>query len=198
MDKQEKDSNRDYLVAKASFLQEMIAEKTEQFNLMFEALKRYEGHAAGSKDVVEKFSSYIKKQQVDIEGLAVQQKLAPEISNFVKAILDGAKTCVRSICGDVEKIYFSKQGELLFLQQEIEKLIQQKLTLETSAKELEEASKTSEESVVEEVTSAPDDGVLEKSKKKKRVRPDQDPTTRVGKAALDLASRRKKYQKKSP
>lgn len=198
MDKQEKDLNsRDYLVAKVSFLQEMIVEKTEQFNLMFEVLKRHEGHSAGSKDIVEKFSNYVKKQQADIEDLTTQQKLVPEISKFIKAILEGTKTCVRSICGDVEKVYFSKQGELLFLQQEVEKLVQQKLALETQIEELEEASKASEQSVVEEITNQPGDGVVEKPRKKKRIRPDQDPTTRVGRASLDLVERRKKHQKKS-
>lgn len=197
MDKQEKDLGKDTLATKIAFLQEMIVEKTEQFNSMIEALKRHEGHTAGSKDIVEKFSNYVKKQQVDVEDLAVQQKLAPEIASFVKAVLEGTKAYVRSICGDVEKVYFSKQGELLFFQQEIEKLIQQKLAFENLMKKPEETVEKQEteqekqpDVSVEVADSAP--------KKKKRVRPDQDPTTKVGRAAMDLVDRRRKNQKKSP
>jgi multidrug efflux pump subunit AcrA (membrane-fusion protein) len=194
MDKQEKYLNKDTLITKVSFLQEMIAEKTEQFNLMIDVLKRYEAHAAGSKDIVEKFSNYVKKQQSDVEALKAQQKLTTDISNFVNAVLEGTKACVRSICGDVEKVYFSKQGELLFLQQEIEKLIKQKLTLETSIGALEEEVIKEQEQKSLDV----DATTADEPKKKKRVRPDQDPTTRVGRAALDLAERRRRHQKKSP
>lgn len=197
MDKQEKDLDKDSLVTKLTFIQELIAEKTEQFNSRLEALKRHEGHAAGSKDLVEKISNYIKKQQSDIDDLTAQQKLTPEISNFVKAVLEGAKSFVRLTCGDVEKVYFSKQGELLFIQQEAEKIVQQGLALEARIKELDEAASGQEEKVsTQEDLST--ERTVDKPKKKQRVRPDQDPTTKVGRAAMDLAERRRKNQKKSP
>lgn len=198
MDKQEKDPNKDILAAKVIFLQEMIAEKTEQFSSMLEALKRFEGHSTGSKDIVEKFTNYVKKQQADILELANQQKLNPEICNFIKTILEGTRTYVRLICGDVEKVYFSKQGELLFLQQEIEKLAQQKLALEAQMNKLEDNAKKQEEEEVKLEQPASSVETATERKKKKRIRPDLDPTTRVGRAAMDLTDRRRKNQKKSP
>jgi len=148
MDEQEKNLDRHAIGVKATFLQELIVEKNEQFNSKMEALKRYEGHVTGSKDLLEKISNYIKKQQSDVEDLVVQQKLTPEISNFVKAILEGTKSFVRLTCGDVEKIYFSKQGELLFIQQEAEKFAQQGLALDARIKQLDEVVKKQEESVL--------------------------------------------------
>jgi len=196
MDEQEKNLDRHAIEVKATFLQELIVEKNEQFNSKMEALKRYEGHVTGSKDLLEKISNYIKKQQSDVEDLVVQQKLTPEISNFVKAILEGTKSFVRLTCGDVEKIYFSKQGELLFIQQEAEKFAQQGLALDARIKQLDEVVKKQEESVLaQEVASAVDE-ITDKPKKKQRIRPDQDPTTKVGRAAMDLAERRRKNQKK--
>jgi len=197
MDEQEKNLDRHAIEVKATFLQELIVEKNEQFNSKMEALKRYEGHVTGSKDLLEKISNYIKKQQSDVEDLVVQQKLTPEISNFVKAILEGTKSFVRLTCGDVEKIYFSKQGELLFIQQEAEKFAQQGLALDARIKQLDEVVKKQEESVLaQEVASAVEE-ITDKPKKKQRIRPDQDPTTKVGRAAMDLAERRRKNQKKN-
>ena len=192
-----KNADKDFLVNKIVVLQEMIVEKTSQFNEMVETIKRFEGHSSGSKDLSEKIGNHIKKQQADVVQLAAQQKIAPDISKFVEIVLENVRTFVRQACGDAERLYFSKQGELLFLQQEIEKLVILKKKCEQSVKDLETPSEPQEISsskIEEDVASA---SVEEEQKptKKKRVRPDQDPTTRAGRAAMDIAERKRRNKK---
>jgi hypothetical protein len=193
-----KNADKDFLVNKIVVLQEMIVEKTSQFNEMVETIKRFEGHSSGSKDLSEKIGNHIKKQQADVAQLATQQKLAPDISKFVEMVLENVRTFVRQACGDVERLYFSKQGELLFLQQEIEKLIISKKKCEQNLKELETPQEPQEVNSSSEVAEQSLDAAAEKEQqpaKKKRVRPDQDPTTRAGRAAMDIAERKKKAKK---
>jgi len=192
-----KNFDKDFLANKLVVLQEMIVEKTSQFNEMVETIKRFEGHSSGSKDLSEKIGNHIKKQQADVVQLASQQKIAPDISKFVEIVLENIRTFVRQACGDVERLYFSKQGELLFLQQEIEKLVISKKKCEQSVKDLEtppEPHEVASSKIEENVASVP---VEERQQptKKKRVRPDQDPTTRAGRAAIDIAERKKRNKK---
>lgn len=189
-----KNADKDFLANKIVVLQEMIVEKTSQFNEMVETIKRFEGHSSGSKDLSEKIGNHIKKQQADVVQLATQQKIAPDISKFIEIVLENVRTFVRQACGDVERFYFSKQGELLFLQQEIEKLMilkndcEQKLNQQNSI-----AVQQKIESDSAKVPVAIE--IVEKSVKPKRVRPDQDPTTRVGRAAIDIKERKLKTKK---
>jgi len=180
-------SSTSFLQARIIFLQEMIDEKTKLFISSLESLKRLEGRSAGSKDLVEKISNYIKGQQADTDLLVVQQKMSQEICNFVKIVLDGVKSFAVLSGGDIDRIYFSKQGELLFIQQDVERLNQQKLDFQQQIEKLELEKKP-----VEIVLLGED---FEKSTKKKKIRPDQDPTTKAGRAAIDLAERRKKFKK---
>ena len=189
-----KNADKDFLANKIVVLQEMIVEKTSQFNEMVETIKRFEGHSSGSKDLSEKIGNHIKKQQADVVQLATQQKVAPDISKFIEIVLENVRTFVRQACGDVERFYFSKQGELLFLQQEIEKLMilkndcEQKLNQQNSIAVQQKIESDSAKASVAIET-------VEKSVKPKRVRPDQDPTTRVGRAAIDIKERKLKTKK---
>ena len=189
-----KNADKDFLANKIVVLQEMIVEKTSQFNEMVETIKRFEGHSSGSKDLSEKIGNHIKKQQADVVQLATQQKVAPDISKFIEIVLENVRTFVRQACGDVERFYFSKQGELLFLQQEIEKLMILKNDCE---KKLNQQNSIAVQQKIESDSAKASVAIetVEKSVKPKRVRPDQDPTTRVGRAAIDIKERKLKTKK---
>jgi len=195
--------DKDILLKRILFLQEIISEKIIQFNELVESIKRHEGHSIGSKELIEKISNHIKKQQVSLEDMTAQQKITLEISNFVSTILENVKLFVNTVCGDTERLYFFKQGELMFLKQEIEKLNKLKLEYERSIQVLEKERLSKDESCVNDSAAAtlkedsieglsPSTGV---KKLKKKMRPDQDPDTRIGRAAIDLAERRKKFKK---
>lgn len=204
--------DKDILLKRILFLQEIISEKIIQFNELVESIKRHEGHSIGSKELIEKISNQIKKQQVSLEDMTAQQKITLEISNFVSVILENIKLFVNTVCGDAERLYFFKQGELVFLKQEIEKLNKLKFEYERSIEVLEKERLSKEESCVSdsatvmlkedirksiEVSIEGSPPLADIKKLKKKMRPDQDPDTRIGRAALDLAARRKKYEKKS-
>ena len=203
--------DKDVLLKRILFLQEIISEKIIQFNELIESIKRHEGHSIGSKELIEKVSDHIKKQQVVVGDMVSQQQTTLEISNFINIILENVKLFVNAVCGDAEKLYFFKQGELMFLKQEIEKLNKLKLEYEQKVEVLDKERLNKEESCVNDSAtdtlkentkkskeasiegSTPVDG---ENKLKKRIRPDQDPNTRAGRAALDLVARRKKHEKK--
>lgn len=195
--------DKDILLKRILFLQEIISEKIIQFNELVESIKRHEGHSIGSKELIEKISNHIKKQQVSLEDMTAQQKITLEISNFVSTILENVKLFVNTVCGDTERLYFFKQGELMFLKQEIEKLNKLKLEYERSIEVLEKERLSKDESCVSDSVTvtlkedsieglSPSTGV---KKLKKKMRPDQDPDTRIGRSAIDLAERRKKFKK---
>ena len=186
------------ILEKIKFLEEMISERNSQFNQMLESIKRVEGYSNGAKELSEKIGNYIKKQQAELDNLKSQQKIAPDVSAFVGNILEGIRTFVRATCGDVERVYFSNQGELLFVKDDIEKLNKKKLNHLNEVQAIEAKEKQQEVNAEENknVPAEEVDDVQQKSKKKKRVRPDKDPTTRVGRAAMDIAERRKTARKK--
>jgi hypothetical protein len=187
--------NKDQLTARVALLSEMIVEKTNNVNVSFESLKRIEGHSAGSKELSEKIGGYIKKQQSELTSLVSQQMLASDLAKFVETILEGTRTFVRAACSDVEKLYFSKQGELLCLQLEIEKLSTLKLQYEKQIDSLVKAEEEKQKMESESVVASPMEEVKKEKPKKKR--PDQDPDTRAGRAAIDIMERKRNYKKKS-
>jgi len=219
---QENKNDKGYLTAKVTILEEMIVEKTRHLNELFENIKRLEGYSSGSKEIVERVSSHIKKQQLDVANLESQKKLTSELSKFIEKVLENTRTYVRQVCGDVERVYFSKQGELLFLQQELDNLAKLKEECKTQLKVLE----LNEARIKEEEARAEEQRAIQKQEEKKakeerakarkektsakevkknndslnktktRIRPDKDPSTRVGQAVLDIAERKRKYREK--
>lgn len=181
--------NIDQMRARALFLDELVAEKKNQINLMLESLKRFEGYSNGSKELSDKIGNFIKKQQAELSALASQQKLQPDIVKFIDTVLGGTRDYVRSTCSEVEKLYFAKQGEFIYIQQEVENLSRLKEQLQQKIIS-EEALETTTKAVIEK-------DLQEKNDKPKRTRPDKDSSTRVGRAALDIAERKKKYKKKN-
>ena len=179
---------KERVAARIALLREMIDEKAKQLSALVEILKKLDGSAFGAKDVSEKIDLNIKKQQSDVTVLAAQQKISQDFSKFVNSVLETVRMQAKSTCAEHEYSFFSKQGEALFLQQEIEKLSKTLQESEQQLSQIEESQKKSEqEKAVSEIS--------ENLKTKKRVRPDKDPSTRIGRAAIDIATRKKKVAK---
>lgn len=192
--------NKDQAAAVVSFLDGLIAEKTTQLTMMLENLKRIEAQASGAKEISDKVGIYIKRQQTDALKLAEKQQFSPEISKFFDTALEAIRGFVRATCNDAERLYFLRQGEMLCLKAEVDKLSELKLQHEQKVEDFKKQVKPVNVEGTKETNQL--DDAAKKAKKNKeekaqRVRPDQDPTTRAGRAAMDIAERRKKYQKKS-
>lgn len=105
-------------------LNELIAEKTLQINTNAENLKRIEDYCLGVKNVNDKIVENIKLQKKEILDLISKGRLTIELSTILHSVLNNIKTIVFNSTKDGEKLFYTKQGELISLKQELEKLKQ--------------------------------------------------------------------------
>ncbi len=161
------------LSARIQILTEIVDTKTFQLNTLIENLKRLDGYVLGSKESTEKVEKYIKQQKNELKELTSQGKLTKEVSTFLDSVLNSLLSFTKNVGMDAERLFFSKQGEITFLKQDIEKLAVLKKNHESA---IEKQEKENQESSDEE----------------QRVRPDKNPNTKIGKAAMDLIERKKK------
>lgn len=168
--------------ARVDLLSEILNEKKNSFNSMTETLKKVDGYAVGSKETTDKIEDYIRNQKKELSDLVEQGKIQNDVAMMLFKFFNNIGSVSRSISKEAEKIFHFKQGEIIFLKQEIEKLSTIKTTHETVLLEREKEAEKRKSSTSEEKV----------EKEQPRVRPDQDPKTRAGKAAIDLAERRKK------
>jgi len=178
------------LKTKLSLLNNLIESKTNAVNAHIENLKKLEGYSFAGREITAKFNSYLTQQASEIQALAVSQKISQEIASVALTILENFKKIVKETEEESMKIFFVKQGETLAENQDLTNLLSIKKTLN------DEIEKSTLQPVVSQAVEASVEGEA-KETKKKRVRPDKDLTTRVGRAALDLAERRKKHKKTS-
>jgi hypothetical protein len=190
---QEKDNTTiKTLASRSKLLEELIVDKKTQLNSLVESLKRLEGYTVGSKELTEKIGKHVKQKKKELAELVSQQKLSKDISDFVETALNNVVNFSKNESLESDRLFYSKQGEIIFLRQDLEKLIVSKTNHDSAIKtRLEEAKK--EETKQEETKK---EEVQKQKEQTTRVRPDKDPTTRAGRAALDIAERRKKALEK--
>ena len=186
---EQKTLTKEQVIDRIAFLSEMITLKTNQLNALVENLKRFDGYSTGSKEIAEKVELHIKKQQVEVAGLVQQQQIAPGIGELIGRVLLSTGQFVKNTCSDAEKLFYSKQGEVLNFKSEVESLLNLKGKYENYVAQLEQKEKVEEVTLVQEVV---------EQQKTKKVRPDKDPTTKIGRAAMDVMERKKKSRAKSP
>jgi len=170
---EEKSFDLKTLTSRIQILSEIVDTKTSQLNTLIENLKRLDGYVLGSKESIEKIEKHIKQQKNELKELTAQGKISKEISSFLESVFNSISTFSKSIPLDAERLFFSKQGEISFLKQDVEKLISLKNNHESAAKNVE----TKKEETKEE---------------HQRVRPDKNPHTKIGQAAIDIAERKRK------
>lgn len=169
------------LKVRSSLLGEITSEKNNQIISMVEVLKKLDGYALGTKESIEKVEKHVLSQKSDIAKLVIEKKITPEIASFIDVVLNSIVKFSKSITKDSEKLFFAKQGELSFAQQELEKYV-------TLKKNHDDAAASAEKDLQRE-SEKPSD---QPEKKQIKTRPDKDPTTKVGRAAIDIAERKKR------
>lgn len=190
MNSENKSHTTDALNAKIELIDELIKSKSSQLEVMVDSLKRIEGFSMGSKETANKVEEFIKKQKRDLKDLAEQGKLSEEVRSFTDSVIHAALVNAKKTAEENEKLYFIKQGEMLCLKQEVEKLIVLKKNHEIA---LENAQKQAEQTA--EVVPTADEVKEESAPKEQspqKTRKDKNPNTRVGRTALRLAEARKK------
>ena len=184
------------LASRSKLLEELITDKKTQLNSLVESLKRLEGYTVGSKELTEKLGKHVKQQKKELAELVAQEKISKDFSDFVETVLNNVVIFSKNESLESDRLFYSKQGEIVFLRQDLEKLIVSKTNHDSAIKtRLEEAKK--EEAKKEEAKKEEAKQEVQKPKEQTtRIRPDKDPTTRAGRAALDIAERRKKALEK--
>ena len=176
------------LVTRARLLTELIGDKTTSLNSMIENIKRLDGYVLGSKESIAKVEEHIKKQKKELVELLTQKKIPQEVASLIDGVLRSTSAFAKNVAMDAERLFYSKQGEMIFLKQDIEKLSSIKANHES---ELENVQKQQEEKAeTKEVTPVKADEPVQE--KKQPVRPDKNPNTKIGRAAMDIMERKKK------
>ena len=176
------------MATRVRLLTELIGDKTTSLNSMIENIKKLDGYVLGSKESISKVEEHIKKQKKELVELLTQKKIPQEVASLIDGVLRSTSAFAKNVAMDAERLFYSKQGEMIFLKQDIEKLSSIKANHES---ELENVQKQQEEKAeTKEVTPAKADEPIQE--KKQPVRPDKNPNTKIGRAAMDIMERKKK------
>ena len=212
--------NSDSLKNKLEIIDSFIGSTTDELKIIEENIKKIEGFSFGAKDLADKFKGHVKKTQSEIIDLLNEQKITQPIANLLNSSLLGSLKFVKEGAIEADRIFYVRQGEILGIKTRIKKLIsldslikQELIKAEKEENVLTEVAVLSEEfseienSFNDEIKEAEslhgtyedDQSVVvefpEEPTEDVKVRPDKNSKTKVGRAALDLAERRKKASK---
>lgn len=212
--------NSDSLKNKLEIIDSFIGSTTDELKILEENIKKIEGFSFGAKDLADKFKGHVKKTQSEIIDLLNEQKITQPIANLLNSSLLGSLKFVKEGAIEADRIFYVRQGEILGIKTRIKKLIsldslikQELIKAEKEENVLTEVAVLSEEfseienSFNDEIKEAEslhgtyedDQSVVvefpEEPTEDVKVRPDKNSKTKVGRAALDLAERRKKASK---
>ena len=212
--------NSDSLKNKLEIIDSFIGSTTDELKILEENINKIEGFSFGAKDLADKFKGHVKKTQSEIIDLLNEQKITQPIANLLNSSLLGSLKFVKEGAIEADRIFYVRQGEILGIKTRIKKLIsldslikQELIKAEKEENVLTEVAVLSEEfseienSFNDEIKEAEslhgtyedDQSVVvefpEEPTEDVKVRPDKNSKTKVGRAALDLAERRKKASK---
>lgn len=180
--------NKEALEAKISILKDLAQKKDSSVKELSGLLKQFEVQSATSRELFEKLDAFVVNKRVDIKSnIRANSEIEKNLLALVEKTLEEIRAYARLTFGQPEKLYVYKQSEILFMKNEIEELNLIKDDCEKSLNEI----LLKKEEMSKELNADVKDVVDEKKARKKRVRPDQDPTTAAGRAVMDLVKRKK-------
>ena len=107
---------------KAETVKEIAESTRKEIEELRETLKRIDGFAYGHKEIASKFKDHVKKQQDELVGLANEGKIAPAVVNFVSSYSLSSQKFINEAENDARKLLHTRQGELIALVSNEEKL----------------------------------------------------------------------------
>lgn len=155
------------------FLEEILRQKLAQIENLKQGTKTIEAYVAGLKSISNRVKESWNNKKEESINMLLEQKLTPEAYKYFLETLESLNKFSIESEIEAEKLLFSKQCEINALSQEFNKL-----------KELHKSGieKLEEIKVLE---------VMAKKSAEREHRPDQDPNTAIGKAAIDLMARKR-------
>jgi hypothetical protein len=188
---------------KAEIIIEIIKTTIEELKEIESNVKQVEGFAFGVKETADKLEGYIKKHKTEIFELEKEGKIQKPIVLLLNSAAENILKFVKDNSKEAEKLHYIRQGEILGIKGKINRLkISYNSTKdEIQSLEAEDNVLAIQASIIKDDTT---DEMLQKEPvttekktqevKTPKTRPDKNPNTKIGKAALDLAERRKKAQ----
>ena len=158
---------------KNAMLEEILRVKLSQIENIRQSTKSIEAYTSGIKSVSSKVKEAWREKKEECDKMLLEKKLSPDAYKYFLDVLESLNKFSTDSEAEAEKILFSKQCEINALAQEFNKL-----------KELHKSGleKSNEIQVA---------AVMAKKAAEREYRPDQDPNTPIGRAALDLMARKK-------
>lgn len=192
MDDIKKEQSAETTTAKIELLEDLITENSKIIDLMIENIKKLDSYAGGSRESADKVIKFVEAQKSEFLKIIEKENIndIKQLTNLVMLLLNSVLEQTRKIAKEAENLYFAKQGELLFAKQGLDKLKNLKKNYRDSLNENKPKQENDVNKEKEQTQSSQDAPTS-------RIRPDKNPNTRVGKAALNLAERRKKYKNKN-
>jgi hypothetical protein len=166
--------------SKVQTIEQILERKNGQLTALKDGLKIAEALNYGIKNVSKKIDDIVSPKTPEIFQLLLDSKISPSIYKVISDILSSIESSLRSSGQDAEKILYTRQCEINFLQTDITQL---KTELAGALSVLSDLEKEPETLVKEE-------------KNHEYIRPDKNPNTRSGRAALDLAARKAAWKEK--
>jgi hypothetical protein len=155
----------------------IIKQKTEQLDRARELIRSLETYAAGSREVIEKNEIKLKEFHGLILDLFSNHTVDLSTCMRLLAVHDEILEVGKSATRGLNQTFAVKQTEIALLSQDIESAREAGAVCQKKIDEL-------------EIVIA-----LQKRKKEREHRPDQDPSTPQGRAALDITARKNRNKK---
>jgi hypothetical protein len=166
-------SDLDLQKQKTELLEDLLKQKMSQANALKESMKTIEAYTTGTKDIAKKIKDVTSSKKKECLDLFVSQKINPDVYQYINDVINAYNNIVISAETESDKIVYTKQCEMNFLSQEYSR------TKELQSVEL---NKLNDLQVAQ---------AMEKKRSERQYRPDQDPNTPAGRAAMDLMARKK-------
>jgi hypothetical protein len=176
-----KEMNAEVQKLKIQTFEQILEKKNQQMTTLKEQLKIAEALNYGVKNVSKKVEEVVSPKKSQVFQFLLEGKISPEVYKSIIDSFEAIESITKSSATDSEKILYTRQCEVNFLNQD---MTSTKTELSQNLSILSDLEKSIEAQPVEE---AP---------KKEYIRPDKNPKTKIGRAAMDLAERKRAWKEK--
>lgn len=188
------EETKSQLEIEEKLLKRLLSSIENESKELEDIVKRYEGYSYGSSELVKKFDEFKTKKNKEFSDLVQNQKMNAGVANLLAALLNDSSRFLNNEKITAEKMYCVKQGELLRANSQkskVEVMIGSiKGELEKMNSQIEQAENVINPSFLEQDSILAGDDTARIEESKNRIRPDKNPNTKIGRAAMEIERRR--------
>lgn len=176
-----KESNTEAQRSKIQIFEQILEKKNQQMATLKDQLKVVEALNYGVKNVSKKIEDVVSPKKSHVFQFLLEEKISPEIYKEIIDTFESIESIIRTSTTDSDKILYTRQCELNFLNQDI-----------TSTK----TELSQNLLILSDLEKAVEPKLAEEKPKSEYIRPDKNPKTKIGRAAMDLAARKAAWKAK--